>query len=249
MNYYQTTWNYLQSILIEKNITQKITYKNRNELITKLNEYTDCFFNANDIRKATGYELQYDSNISVIQTTMKYQNKKHIHDLEIIFVISNDSHKIILQIQKKKELKSIQQIISNHTVPDSLFSYDKTIEVEKLLLLPNHHQITTYKDLVTDELLSIQYQQGIPVWFDNEYLNHFVYLCNQSKQGIEIIFRNKIPVYAQFNDFNHDMKNSPLKFEKRKDIQNIIDYIRAELNISLQQAINEKVKIKKHIRQ
>ena len=37
------------------------------------------------------------------------------------------------------------------------------------------------------ELLSIQYQQGIPVWFDNEYLNHFVHVFNQSKQGIEII--------------------------------------------------------------
>ena len=36
-----------------------------------------------------------------------------IEELEIIFVISNDSHKIILQIQKEKELKSIQQIISN----------------------------------------------------------------------------------------------------------------------------------------
>ena len=183
------------------------------------------FFNTNDIIEATGYKLQYDSNISVIQTAMKYKNKETICDLEIIFVISNDSHKIILQIQKEKELKSIQQIISNHTVPDFLFSYDKTIEVEKLLLLPNQHQITTYKNLVTDELLSIQYQQGIPVWFDNEYLNHFIHVFNQSKQGIEIIFRNKIPVYAQSNDSNYDIKN-----------------------ISLQQAINKKVKTKKHIR-
>ena len=183
------------------------------------------FFNTNDIIEATGYKLQYDSNISVIQTAMKYKNKETICDLEIIFVISNDSHKIILQIQKEKELKSIQQIISNHTVPDFLFSYDKTIEVEKLLLLPNQHQITTYKNLVTDELLSIQYQQGIPVWFDNEYLNHFIHVFNQSKQGIEIIFRNKIPVYAQSNDSNYDIKN-----------------------ISLQPAINKKVKTKKHIR-
>lgn len=44
MNYYQTTWNYLQSILIEKNITQEIAYHNHNELITKLNEYTNHFF-------------------------------------------------------------------------------------------------------------------------------------------------------------------------------------------------------------
>ena len=248
MNYYQTTWNYLQSILIEKNITQEIAYHNHNELITKLNEYTNNFFNTNDIIEATGYELQYDSNMSVIQTAMKYKNKETICDLEIIFVISNDSHKIILQIQKEKELKSIQQIISNHTVPDFLFSYDKTIEVEKLLLLPNQHQITTYKNLVTDELLSIQYQQGIPVWFDNEYLNHFVHVFNQSKQGIEIIFRNKIPVYAQSNDSNYDIKNISLNLEKSNDIQNIIDYIRAELNISLQQAINKKVKTKKHIR-
>ena len=59
------------------------------------------FFNTNDIIEATGYELQYDSNISVIQTAMKYKNKETICDLEIIFVISNDSHKIILQIQKE----------------------------------------------------------------------------------------------------------------------------------------------------